>query len=72
MMCKNEAKQMINDLFRDEALIVGGMSTFDGMKDEHVRHLMRHLDLIRLKYHRRLDKRFAGNERKGRKKKISK
>lgn len=55
MISKAEAKELINDLFEEEALVIGGLVTVHEMDDDLVWRLVTNLDVIRGKILRRLD-----------------
>ncbi|MBI2930973.1 MAG: hypothetical protein HYY16_04930 [Planctomycetes bacterium] len=54
-MNKTEVRELINDLFEEEALVIGGMLAVDEMDDDLVWRLMKNLDVIRGKVLRRLE-----------------
>ncbi len=47
MMSKAEARGMIDDIFEEEALVIGGLVAVHEMDDDLVWRLMRNLDVIR-------------------------
>ena len=49
MISKDEVKKLINDLFEEEALVLGGLVALHDIEDELVWRLARNLDLIRRK-----------------------
>ena len=55
MITKAEAKGLINDLFEEEALLIGGLAAVHDVEDDLVWRLIRNLDVIRGKALRRLD-----------------
>ncbi len=55
MISKAEARELINDLFEEEALIIGGLVAVHQMDDDLVWRLVKHLDVIRGKVLRRLE-----------------
>ncbi|MCL5884376.1 MAG: hypothetical protein M1377_03350 [Deltaproteobacteria bacterium] len=55
MITKAEAKELINDLFEEEALLIGGLAAVHKMEDDLVWRLVRNLDVIRQKVLRRLE-----------------
>lgn len=57
MITKAEAKDLINDLFEEEALVIGGLVAIHEMDDDLVWRLVKNLDVIRGKVLRRLDDR---------------
>lgn len=52
-----EAKELINDLFEEEALVIGGLVAVHEMDDDLVWRLVKNLDVIRGKMLCRLDDR---------------
>ena len=56
MISKDEVKKLINDLFEEEALVLGGLVALHDIEDELVWRLARNLDLIRCKALNRLDR----------------
>jgi len=54
MLSKEEVKNLVDDLFEEEALLVGGLAAVHGMGDDLVWRLMKSLDAIRRKVLRRL------------------
>ena len=56
MISKDEVKKLINDLFEEEALVLGGLVALHHIEDELVWRLARNLDLIRRKTLSRLDR----------------
>ena len=56
MISKDEVKKLINDLFEEEALVLGGLVALHDIEDELVWRLARNLDLIRRKTLSRLDR----------------
>ena len=52
-----DAKKLINDLFEEEALVIGGLVAVHEMDDDLVWRLVQTLDVIRGKVLRRLDDR---------------
>ena len=55
MISKDEVKKLINDLFEEEALVLGGLVALHDIEDELVWRLARNLDLIRRKALSRLN-----------------
>ncbi|MEK6601607.1 MAG: hypothetical protein AABZ09_06975 [Candidatus Binatota bacterium] len=55
MISKAEAKELINDLFEEEALVIGGLVAVYEMDDDLVWRLVKNLDVIRGKILRRLE-----------------
>ena len=56
MISKDEVKKLINDLFEEEALVLGGLVALHDIEDELVWRLARNLDLIRRKTLSRLNR----------------
>jgi hypothetical protein len=54
-MTRPDARQLIDGVFEDEALLVGGMAAEGDLEDDAVWRLIRGLDAIRTKTLRRLD-----------------
>tara|TARA_Y100000310_G_scaffold242250_1_gene246396 strand:+ start:1015 stop:1281 length:267 start_codon:yes stop_codon:yes gene_type:complete len=54
MISNAEARAVINDLFEEEALIIGGLVVLHSIEDEAIWRLIRSLDAIRRKALRRL------------------
>jgi hypothetical protein len=54
MITKAEAREMINDLFEEEALVIGGIVAVHEIDDDLVWRLVRNIDAIREKTLRRL------------------
>ncbi|RLI90172.1 MAG: hypothetical protein DRO89_06295 [Candidatus Altiarchaeales archaeon] len=55
MMTRTEAKQLINDLFEEEALVIGGLVAVHRLDDDLVWRLVKNLDVIRGKALRRIE-----------------
>ena len=55
MITKAEARDLINDLFEEEALVIGGLVAVHEMDDDLVWRLVKNLDVIRVKILRRLE-----------------
>ena len=56
MISVAEAKQLINDLFEEEALVLGGLVAVHQLDDDLVWRIVNNLDVIRGKVLRRIDK----------------
>jgi hypothetical protein len=54
MITTAEAKDLINDIFEEEALLIGGLAAVHEMDDDLVWRLVKNLDVIRGKFLRRL------------------
>ncbi len=54
MISKGEVRDLINDLFEEEALVIGGLVAVHEMDDDLVWRLVKNLDVIRGKILRRL------------------
>ena len=64
MISKAEARELINDLFEEEALVIGGLVAVHRVEDDLVWRLVKNLDVIRGKALRRIeakDGQSAGN-----------
>jgi hypothetical protein len=57
MITRTEAKQLINDLFEEEALVIGGLVAVHRLDDDLVWRLVKNLDVIRGKALRRIEAR---------------
>lgn len=57
MITTEEAKDLINDLFEEVALVIGGLAAVHEMDDDLVWRLMKNLDVIRGKALHRIDDR---------------
>lgn len=55
MLSKADVKALINDLFEEEALVIGGLIAVYELDDDLVWRLIKNLDVIRGKILRRLD-----------------
>jgi hypothetical protein len=55
MITKAEARELITDLFEEEALLIGGLIAVHKIDDDLVWRLVKNLDVIRAKTLRRLD-----------------
>lgn len=55
MITKAEARDLINDLFEEEALVIGGLVAVHEVDDDLVWRLVKNLDVIRAKILRRLE-----------------
>jgi hypothetical protein len=55
MIGKAEVRELINDLFEEEALVLGGLVAVHEVNDDLVWRLVRNLDAIRRKTLRRLE-----------------
>ena len=55
MITKSEARDLINDLFEEEALVIGGLVAVHKVDDDLVWRLIKNIDLIRGKILRRLE-----------------
>ena len=55
MLSKAEVKELINALFEEEALVIGGLVAIHKVEDDVIWRLIKSLDSIRRKYLRRLD-----------------
>ena len=59
MISNARVKEIIDDLFEEEALVIGGMAVVHELRDEVVWRLVRNLDVIRRKVLRRIDDKVA-------------
>lgn len=64
MLTKDEAKELILDLFEEEALIIGGLFAVHEVGDDLVWRLMKNLDVILGKALNRLGNQKAGESTK--------
>jgi len=55
MLSRDEAKDLLRDLFEEEALVIGGLVAIHDVEDDVVWRLMKGIDAIRAKTFRRLD-----------------
>lgn len=55
MLSKAEVQDLINDLFEEEALVIGGLVAVHKVDDDVIWRLVKNLDVIRRKMLRRLD-----------------
>ena len=55
MITKAEARELITDLFEEEALVIGGLVAVHNVDDDLVWRLVKNLDVIRGKILRRLE-----------------
>ena len=55
MISRAEAKELINDLFEEEALVIGGLVAVHEVDDDLVWRLVKNLEVIRRKVLRRLE-----------------
>lgn len=62
MTATEEAKDLINNLFEEVALVIGGLAAVHEMDDDLIWRLMKNLDVIRGKALRRFDDRDSGDE----------
>jgi len=62
MISKAEAKELVNDLFEEEALVLGGIVAVHRLDDDIVWRLVKNLDVIRTKALRRIEDRDEGRE----------
>jgi hypothetical protein len=61
MISRAEVRDLINDLFEEEALVIGGLVAVHEMDDDLVWRLVKNLDVIRGKVLRRLDDKAPGD-----------
>lgn len=62
MIPTEEAKNLINDIFEEVALVIGGLAAVYEMDDDPIWRLMKNLDVIRGKALRRFDDRDTRDE----------
>ncbi len=62
MISKADAKALINDLFEEEVLVIGGLVAVYEMDDDLVWRLIKNLDVIRGKILRRLEDQAPADE----------
>ena len=62
MISTADATALVNDLFEEEALIIGGLVAVHEMDDDLVWRLMKHLAVIRGKVLRRLEDQAPADE----------
>jgi hypothetical protein len=55
MISKAEVRELIDDLFEEEALVIGGLVAVHQVDDDLVWRLVKNLDVIRGKLLRRID-----------------
>ena len=55
MITRTEARQLINDLFEEEAILIGGLVAVHQVDDDLVWRLVKNLDVIRRKALRRIE-----------------
>ena len=55
MTSKAEVRQMLDDLFTEEALILGGLAAFYQPEDDFIWRLVKNLDALRTRFLRRID-----------------
>jgi hypothetical protein len=55
MISKAAVKELIRDLFEEEALVIGGLMAVHKIEDDVVWRLVKNLDVIRRRVLRRLD-----------------
>lgn len=61
MISRAEVRDLIDDLFEEEALVIGGLVAVHEMDDDLVWRLVKNLDVIRGKVLRRLDDKAPGD-----------
>jgi len=60
MIAADEVRQIIDDLFEEEALVIGGLVAVHKVDDDLVWRLMKNLDVIRGRFLRRIEVRNTG------------
>jgi hypothetical protein len=63
MISESEARSLINEVFEEETLVIGGLIAVHEVEDDLVWRLFRNLDLIRNRALNRLERR-TGNDGK--------
>ena len=61
MISNAQVKELIDDLFEEEALVIGGLAAVHKMDDDLVWRLVKNLDVIRRKVLRRIDDKTPDN-----------
>lgn len=54
MLTNNEVEALLDELFEQEALVIGGLVALHGMDDKALCSLMRSLDELRTRFRRRI------------------
>ena len=54
-MTTSEVRELLDDVFEEEALVIGGIAELHGISDEAIDRLIRSLAVIRDKVRRRID-----------------
>lgn len=62
MLSEHEVKRLIDDIFEEEALIIGGMAAIKKIEDDNVNRIIRNFDLLRKKYFQRIEEKSQGHE----------
>lgn len=62
---KTEVRELINDLFEQEALVIGGLVAIHKLDDDIVWRLMRSIDAIRRKFLKRLEEKDPDDDGEG-------
>jgi hypothetical protein len=62
MLSRAEVKELINALFEEEALVIGGLVVLHKIEDDVIWRLIKSLDSIRRKYLRRLGEEGPGDD----------
>lgn len=70
MIATKETKDLINDLFEEVALVIGGLAAVHEMDDDLIWRLVKNLDVIRGKALRRIEDRNSENDVPERKPKL--
>ena len=63
MISTADAKDLVNDLFEEEALVIGDLVAVHEMDDDLVWRLMKHLDVLRGKVLRRIEDQAPADEK---------
>ena len=59
MIAEAEVRQLVDDLFEEEALVIGGLVAVRRLDDELVWRLMKSFDIIRSRFLQRIENRDA-------------
>ncbi len=60
MISKSDARELIDALFEEEALVIGGLVAVHRLDDDLVWRLMRNLDVVRGRFLRRIEAQDSG------------
>lgn len=62
MISKQEVKELIADLFEQQALVIGGLVAIHKVEDDVIWRLIRNLDVIRRRFLKRLEDKDPGDD----------